>query len=712
MAEGESYLVSIVLQARDQASTVIRGAGDEAKQAAANLRRVGAAMTAVGGMITGAMVMAGREAAGFESVMTDVAIQSGATAREMAELKKVALSTEFIRLGKSGTEVATMLRRLASEGYKVKEMREMLLPITETAIAMGTDEAETTKLMLNLMQQFRLSAEDMGHIGDVMVTALANTSYQGDELAETLKMAGVAGHALGWSLEDTIAVTDQIIKVTGEASMAGRYFRSLVMSMRAPTEVMAQEFARVGISLGEVEAALKDPIALIELLNKAHERGANFARMFSTVAVTAGEALVGQEEEVRKTIKALDDEGAAHDAAIAKMKTAVGQAQSFQAAMAALGTAIGEALLPAVRNLGPPLVTLTVAFARIAASPVGKVLSVVAAGIGGIMVAVGPLLIMLPQIAQSIKIIKGLQVATGVAKLGSGLASLATGIIPAVTGAAGSLGTVFATLAAAGGPIMLVVGALAVLAGTLYGVCKAYQEARKAAEESNAAFESALATQERAVREGYLDPEATRKQREAIEAARPTFGERGWGAITPGKTAQQFAQERVYAEQPVIMRRAAEETQGLTRATAAASDELAGHSLTTAAAAASNGLVLFREALDATINRLYAGLDMLTRATAAASDELAGHSLTTAAAAASNSLALFRDALDATINRLYAGLDMLTRAAVPEPQGMAVAGAGNTYNINIGGPVYGVDDLERIIMDVLGRAERATYYRL
>lgn len=653
MAEGESYLVSIVLQARDQASTVIRGAGDEAKQAAANLRRVGAAMTAVGGMITGAMVMAGREAAGFESVMTDVAIQSGATAREMAELKKVALSTEFIRLGKSGTEVATMLRRLASEGYKVADMRKMLLPITETAIAMGTDEAETTKLMLNLMQQFRLSAEDMGHIGDVMATALANTSYQGDELAETLKMAGVAGHALGWSLEDTIAVTDEIIKVTGEASMAGRYFRSLVMSMRAPTEVMAQEFARVGISLKEVEASLKDPIAMIELLNKAHERGANFARMFSTVAVTAAEALVGQEEQVRKTIKALDDEGAAHDAAIAKMKTAVGQAQSFQAAMAALGTAIGEALLPAVRNLGPPLVTLTVAFARIAASPVGKVLSVVAAGIGGIMVAVGPLLIMLPQIAQSIKIIKGLQVATGVAKLGS--------VIPTVTTAVGSLG---ATLAAASGPIMVVVAALAVLAATLYGVYKAYKEVQKAAEEAQASFASADAMEERAVREGRMSSEVLRRQREAREAARPTMGERVWGALTPDMTAQDYARERVRAEQPVLLQRAAEETQGL------------------------------------------------TRAAAAASDELAGHSLTTAAAAASNSLALFRDALDATINRLYAGLDMLTRAAVPEPQGMAVAGAGNTYNINIGGPVYGVDDLERIIMDVLGRAERATYYRL
>ncbi|MBY9021722.1 MAG: phage tail tape measure protein, partial [Candidatus Lokiarchaeota archaeon] len=159
----------------------------------------------------------------------------------------------------------------------------------QTAIVLGTDEAETTKLMLNLMQQYNLEASDMAHISDVLAGALANTSFQGNELMETMKYAGVAAGELGWSLAGTIPIIDAVIKVTGEASMAGTQFRMMIMKLRDPTAEMIKEFEKFGITMAEVAEAIKTPTGLVKLLNKAHEEGATFVLTNAPIAMRMGE---------------------------------------------------------------------------------------------------------------------------------------------------------------------------------------------------------------------------------------------------------------------------------------------------------------------------------------------------------------------------------------------------------------------------------------
>jgi len=356
------------------------------------MKQVGTQAATMGAGILAAYGVSTHAAMGFRDILKDVEIQSGATAEQMDAIAKSALSAEFVRLGKSGSDVANMYRRLASEGYDLATMKQMLMPITEATVALGTDEADTTKLMLNLMEQYKMSASEMPRIADAMTSALANTSYQGSELAEVMKYAGMAGSSLGWSLEETIAVTDRVIKVTGEASMAGTYFRGVVAAIRDPTKEMQDELAGVGISLEDLAKATEDPIALVDLLTKAHDRGANFANMFSVRALTAAEALVGESDSISSLIPKLHESGAAHDAAMEKMSNAGGAARSGAAALKNLGIAIGDALLPMIQALGPPLVSVIGFFSKIAASPVGKILTGIGVAIGGILLVAGGLL--------------------------------------------------------------------------------------------------------------------------------------------------------------------------------------------------------------------------------------------------------------------------------------------------------------------------------
>jgi TP901 family phage tail tape measure protein len=432
--------------------------------------KLGRSFAIIGTSLTASFGYAAKGAMDLEAKLKRVEVQAGATADEIEEIKRSSFGEEFVKLGKSASEVADIYNRLASEGYKVAEMKAMLKPITEAAIVLGTEENETTKLMLNLMQQYNLEATDMTHISDVLAGALANTSFQGQELVDTMKYAGVAASELGWSLEGTIPIVDAVIKVTGEATMAGTQFRMMVNMLLDPTDKMKEEFKNVGISLNEVSEALKTPVGLIELLNKAHERGANFAAMFGARAGNAAAVIARQEiPAIEALTEKVNDAGFAHQAAGDMMDTAAGKIKAFKASMDNLRATIGDTLLPVLSELvDKETEYVTQAKAWVDANE--KLASSIAqwgAGIGGVMLVLAPLMMMMPGL---VIMFQGLNVA--LLGLGGYLGKLATGL--------GLSTPMFAALATE----------IVFVAGVISDWIKALQEGKRISEESKIATEN------------------------------------------------------------------------------------------------------------------------------------------------------------------------------------------------------------------------------
>jgi TP901 family phage tail tape measure protein len=391
--------VTIAADTKKLTAGLAKAKGEIAKTTAgmgAQFKTMGLGMVVAGTAITAAFGYATKGSMDLEAKLKRIEIQSGATASEMAEIKKTALSEEFIKLGKSGSQIADMYNRLASEGYNVIEMKKMLKPITEAAIVLGTEEGATTKLMLNLMQQYNLTANDMGHISDVLAGALANTSFQGQELADVMKYAGVAAGELGWSLEGTIPIVDAIIKVTGEASMAGTQFRMMIQKLRDPTEEMIGEFAKIGITMEEVAEAIKTPIGLVNLLNKAHEEGANFAGMFGARAGSAAAVIARQSvPAIEALTEKVNETGFSHKAAGEIMDTTTGKFATFGAAMQNIRTIIGDALLPIVSKLAEWIGKVAIAMKKFMDAHPGltKAITILGAALGVLVGAGGAIIL-------------------------------------------------------------------------------------------------------------------------------------------------------------------------------------------------------------------------------------------------------------------------------------------------------------------------------
>lgn len=303
-----------------------------ARMAAWILKATAAVALAAAAAVLALWHKAGQEAEALEAVLKDVELQSGATAEQMKEIKAAALSPNMVMLGKSATEAAEGYKRLASEGYDVIAMQQMMAPITRVATVFGLEHAQVTKLMINLMNQYGLSAKDMTYISDVLVGALNNTSLQADEVADSLQYAGLAASSLGWSLEETMAVIDPLVATIGNAQMAGVYFREMVNSLKDPTDETAEAFAKAGLNINDFSRESRSAASFIGWLKRGTWDAGLVAKAFGNRADAAATVLL------RQTVPAIEaatgeiwEMGAALKNAEQKMLTVQGRKAQFAA---------------------------------------------------------------------------------------------------------------------------------------------------------------------------------------------------------------------------------------------------------------------------------------------------------------------------------------------------------------------------------------------
>ncbi|HEY0391025.1 MAG TPA: phage tail tape measure protein [Solirubrobacterales bacterium] len=266
------------------AGTAVRGFGTEVKSqsrgalafnAALNkqretLRGVGTfaktAGFAIGGVLVVGIASAIKTGAEFESQMARVQAVTGATGKEMDQLRKLAIKlgadTKF-----SANDAAEAMYELSSAGFDVQETQKALPGTLSLAAASSVDLATAAEISSNALRGFGLRSEESTHVSDVLAQSVNSSSVEMDDLQLSLKYIGPVAKATGEGFEEMISAVSLMGDAGIKGEQAGTSLRGGLLRLVKPTKQVKEGLGALGINIEELQGP-KGLLPLPQLIGK------------------------------------------------------------------------------------------------------------------------------------------------------------------------------------------------------------------------------------------------------------------------------------------------------------------------------------------------------------------------------------------------------------------------------------------------------------
>lgn len=355
-----------------------------------NMKRVGknlsASITAPLGVIAGTSV---KVAADFEQAMAKVKAVSGATAGEFKALeeqaKKLGSTTVF-----TAQQVAGLQENFAKLGFTSEEIGKVTEATLMLAQASGSDLAQAAEVAGGTLRAFGMDADETAHLTDVMAKSFSTSALDLERFQESMKYVAPVAKSAGISVEQTTAMLGLLANAGVHGSQAGTALRRII--------------SELGATGGDVAGTIK----------KLAGEGLNLADAKDEVGRSAQSALL----ILAEGIDTLGDysaelegaDGAAAGMAATMNDTTTGAMLRMQSAVEGAQIAIGTALAPVVEQMAQRIEELAGWFSSLDEDTQGLIITV-----AGLAAAIGPMLVVGPQVASAIigitKAVKGMNLA-------------------------------------------------------------------------------------------------------------------------------------------------------------------------------------------------------------------------------------------------------------------------------------------------------------
>lgn len=261
-------------------------------------------------------VTAGME---FEATMSRAMAIMGTSAPSwQGDTGQVAAMEEQVRaLGQTtvftASEVAQGLTELGMAGLSAGEAMIALQPALDLAQVAQVSMSQSADMSTNIMMTFGKNAAELGHVVDVMATAVTNSNTTFEQLAHALTYAGPAAHAAGISMEDTTAAVEALANSGVKASRAGTALRRLFVNILNPTAKGTEMMAKYGISVLDAEGNTKGLVDIVGQLSDklgnltGAEKLSAIQNLVGVYATSSIAALVDQAKKLKELRRGLED---------------------------------------------------------------------------------------------------------------------------------------------------------------------------------------------------------------------------------------------------------------------------------------------------------------------------------------------------------------------------------------------------------------------
>ena len=351
------------------------------RQTTGNLTQMGKSLSmSLTAPLLGLGALAVKAASDFEFSMAKVQAVSGFTATEMGRLEEQAQELGA-STSKSASDVSSLQLELAKLGKTSTEIEQMTEGVLSLSVAFDTELGETARVVGATLNQFGLEASESGRIVDNMAVLFGSSALDLEKFDAAMRTVGPTASDMGLSVEEAGAALGVLVNAGVDASTAGTALTKSLVTLAK--EGMTGKEAIESLTTGQL----------------------NTAQAFEIFGDRAGKVIPILQKSTEKyaelTQKQIEGTGAALQARKILEDTAQGGFDRLRSAVEALGISLGDALLPMVKDM-------TDAIAGFASKLAGMSDGAKTATIlfGGFLAAIGPALVVLPNLVNGLKLVR------------------------------------------------------------------------------------------------------------------------------------------------------------------------------------------------------------------------------------------------------------------------------------------------------------------
>lgn len=279
-------------------------------------------------------------------VMGEVDLATGQVAEGAAalheEIRLLGQTTQF-----TATQVAEAASELGMAGLKADQALYALnATLNLSAIGM-LDLGKSADIVTNLMASFRIQAQDIMGVVDVMAMAITNSNMTVEQLAHAMSYVGPAASVAGGTIEETVAALMLLHNAGIKGSLAGTGLRRMFVNLVDPTTKGAKTLERLGVATRDVYGNMRSLMDIMADLGSEGATSADLIRIFGVRAFSAVATVVrGANGELQRTHQMLMEVQGASDNMRRELE------QNLSVAFLTLKSAIQEVQLTAFDAFG------------------------------------------------------------------------------------------------------------------------------------------------------------------------------------------------------------------------------------------------------------------------------------------------------------------------------------------------------------------------
>jgi len=226
------------------------------KNADLALRSAGGSMVNFGMQAVGAFAAIVGEAAKFEKEMDFVQAVTNSSAGEMEALKNkaielgkesifgpVALSQAFVDLAKAGASVEDIIGGVGEASVQLATAADVEIPFA------GEN-------LINILNTFKLGAEDATYVADQLAGAANASSVDLADMVTTMRYAGPVAQAMGVSFEEVNQALSVLGRVGIKGSTAGTSLRFMMTRLVPDTDKAKDAIRGLGLNIDEATGSV------------------------------------------------------------------------------------------------------------------------------------------------------------------------------------------------------------------------------------------------------------------------------------------------------------------------------------------------------------------------------------------------------------------------------------------------------------------------